>query len=92
MRYSLAILLLLAAPAASAETVEQALATAPPGTRIGLLVVDEDGREVVAIRAELDAGALVAPFGFNAFDGGLMAVPAERQARAGTHADIAAFV
>lgn len=44
------------------------------------------------IRAELDAGALVAPFGFNAFDGGLMAVPAERQARAGTHADIAAFV
>ena len=52
MRYPLAILLLLAAPAASAETVEQALATAPPGTRIGLLVVDEDGREVVAIRAD----------------------------------------
>ncbi|MBY0300725.1 D-alanyl-D-alanine carboxypeptidase/D-alanyl-D-alanine-endopeptidase [Sphingomonas ginsenosidimutans] len=52
MRYPLAILLLLAAPAASAEPVEQALATAPAGTRIGLLVVDEDGREVVAIRAD----------------------------------------
>ena len=52
MRYPLAILLLLAATAASAETVEQALATAPAGTRIGLLVVDEDGREVVAIRAD----------------------------------------
>lgn len=40
------------------------------------------------IRAELDAGTLVAPYGFTGFDGGLMAVPAERQ----IHADVAAFV
>lgn len=44
------------------------------------------------VRSELDTGALVAPFGFTAFDGGLMAVPAERQARVGMQADIAAFV
>lgn len=44
------------------------------------------------IRGELDSGALVAPYGFTAFDGGLMAVPAERQIRDGIHADIAAFV
>ncbi|WP_066738524.1 LysR family transcriptional regulator [Cupriavidus sp. D384] len=49
------------------------------------------------IRAELDSGALVAPYGFTPFDGGLMAVPAERPARtdvraADTHTDIAAFV
>lgn len=40
------------------------------------------------IQAELVAGTLVAPHGFTAFDGGLMAVPAERQ----IHADVAGFV
>lgn len=44
----LAILLTLAAP----DAVEQALASAGPGTRIGLVVADEDGREIVAIRAD----------------------------------------
>ncbi|MEH3100465.1 D-alanyl-D-alanine carboxypeptidase/D-alanyl-D-alanine endopeptidase [Sphingomonas adhaesiva] len=39
-------------PPAAAETVEQALASAPPGTRIGLLVVDADGRELAAVRAD----------------------------------------
>ncbi|MEH3035050.1 MAG: D-alanyl-D-alanine carboxypeptidase/D-alanyl-D-alanine-endopeptidase [Sphingomonas adhaesiva] len=51
MRHILLPLLLLATPAA-AETVEQALASAPPGTRIGLLVVDADGRELAAVRAD----------------------------------------
>ena len=40
------------------------------------------------IQAELAAGTLVAPFGFTAFEGGLMAVPAARQVRA----DMAGFV
>ena len=42
--------LLLATPAlAQQEQVEAALAAAPQGTRFGLLVVDDRGREVVAI-------------------------------------------
>ena len=40
------------------------------------------------IRAELAAGTLVAPYGFTAFEGGLMAVPAARD----LSPDIAAFV
>ncbi|GJG92997.1 LysR substrate-binding domain-containing protein [Cupriavidus pauculus] len=39
------------------------------------------------IQAEIDAGTLVAPYGFTAFEDNLMAVPADRQ----IHADIAAF-
>jgi D-alanyl-D-alanine carboxypeptidase/D-alanyl-D-alanine-endopeptidase (penicillin-binding protein 4) len=38
--------------AAPPDPVAQALAAAGPGTRIGLLVVDQDGREVVAVRAD----------------------------------------
>lgn len=34
------------------QTVEQALALAPAGTRFGVLVVDDQGREVLAIRAD----------------------------------------
>lgn len=52
MRHILLPILLLAAAPASAETVDQALATAPAGTRIGLLVVDQDGRELAAVRAD----------------------------------------
>lgn len=44
----LAILFSLAVPAA----VDQALASAGAGTRIGLVVTDEDGREIVAVRAD----------------------------------------
>ena len=44
----LPLLLSLAVPPA----VEQALAGAGPGTRIGLVVVDEDGREIVAVRPD----------------------------------------
>ncbi|HEX8383394.1 MAG TPA: D-alanyl-D-alanine carboxypeptidase/D-alanyl-D-alanine-endopeptidase [Sphingomonas sp.] len=45
----------LAAPPVRAEpdpAVAAALATAAPGTRIGLVVVDEGGREIVAIRPD----------------------------------------
>ncbi|MEH3046106.1 D-alanyl-D-alanine carboxypeptidase/D-alanyl-D-alanine endopeptidase [Sphingomonas adhaesiva] len=52
MRHLLLPLLLLVATPVTAETVEQALASAPAGTRIGLLVVDPDGRELAAIRAD----------------------------------------
>jgi D-alanyl-D-alanine carboxypeptidase/D-alanyl-D-alanine-endopeptidase (penicillin-binding protein 4) len=53
MRECLLPLLLLLVPLpAAAETVDQAIASAPPGTRIGLLVVDDDGREIAAIRAD----------------------------------------
>ncbi|MGY2736806.1 D-alanyl-D-alanine carboxypeptidase/D-alanyl-D-alanine endopeptidase [Sphingomonas sp. UYP23] len=47
--------LLLAAPtpaAASSDAVTSALAQAGPGTRIGLLVSDDQGREIVAIRPD----------------------------------------
>lgn len=44
----LTLLLSLATPPA----VEQALTQAGPGTRIGLVVVDEDGREIVAVRPD----------------------------------------
>jgi D-alanyl-D-alanine carboxypeptidase/D-alanyl-D-alanine-endopeptidase (penicillin-binding protein 4) len=44
----LTLLLSLATPPA----VEQALAQAGPGTRIGLVVVDADGREIVAVRPD----------------------------------------
>ena len=44
--------LLLAAPDTVDPAVVAALASAGPGTRIGLVVVDEDGREIVAIRAD----------------------------------------
>jgi D-alanyl-D-alanine carboxypeptidase/D-alanyl-D-alanine-endopeptidase (penicillin-binding protein 4) len=50
-------LLLAAAPAVEAQpaldpAVEEALESAGPGTRIGLVVVDEEGREVVAVRPD----------------------------------------
>jgi len=54
----LAPALLATAPAPPAPTpapiaaVVAGLATAPPGTRIGLVVVDQDGREIVAIRPD----------------------------------------
>lgn len=46
--------LLLATPAAGSpsDAVASALAQAGPGTRIGLVVVDEQGREIVAIRPD----------------------------------------
>lgn len=50
MRLLLAALLAAAPPAERA--VEDALATAVPGTRIGLVVADDSGREIVAIRAD----------------------------------------
>ena len=54
---ALALLLVVAAPAAAQEAGVQAkvaavLAEAPPGTRIGLVVTDEAGREIVAIRPD----------------------------------------
>jgi D-alanyl-D-alanine carboxypeptidase/D-alanyl-D-alanine-endopeptidase (penicillin-binding protein 4) len=49
-RLLLLAFLLLAAPAlAQQQAVEAALETAPKGTRFGLLVVDEAGRELIAI-------------------------------------------
>ncbi len=52
-RLLLLAVLLLAVPAqAQQQAVETALETAPKGTRFGLLVVDEAGREVVAIAAD----------------------------------------
>ena len=39
-------------PPAAPPSAEAILATAPAGTRIGLLVVDEEGREVIAIRPD----------------------------------------
>lgn len=47
--------LLLAAPAPagqSSDTVADAIAQAGPGTRIGLVVVDDQGKEIVAIRPD----------------------------------------
>ncbi len=41
-----------AAPMALDPAVEQALASAGPGTRIGLVVMDEEGREIVAVRPD----------------------------------------
>jgi len=55
MKRALSLCLVLAAPAAGqapGETVAAALATAPEGTRFGLLVTDADGREVVAVRPD----------------------------------------
>lgn len=46
------LLTLLLAAAATPPAVEEALAHAPAGTRIGLVVVDEDGREIVAVRPD----------------------------------------
>ena len=46
------ILALLLAAAGADLAVDRALATAPVGTRIGLVVVDEDGREIVAVRGD----------------------------------------
>jgi serine-type D-Ala-D-Ala carboxypeptidase/endopeptidase (penicillin-binding protein 4) len=52
-RLLLLAFLLLAAPAlAQQQAVETALETAPKGTRFGLLVVDEQGREVAAIASD----------------------------------------
>ncbi|WP_374419015.1 D-alanyl-D-alanine carboxypeptidase/D-alanyl-D-alanine endopeptidase [Novosphingobium arvoryzae] len=39
-------------PTAPPQTVEQALALAPAGTRFGVLVVDDEGRDVLAIRPD----------------------------------------
>lgn len=50
MRILLCLLLVAATPADT--EVERALAGAGPGTRIGLVVADEDGREIVAIRPD----------------------------------------
>lgn len=49
MRWLAALLLLAAAPGSLEERVAGRLATTSPGTRFGLLVVDEDGREIVAL-------------------------------------------
>jgi serine-type D-Ala-D-Ala carboxypeptidase/endopeptidase (penicillin-binding protein 4) len=52
-RLLLLVFLLLAAPAlAQQQQVEGALAAAPNGTRFGLLVVDEQGRELVTINPD----------------------------------------
>ncbi|PZO64634.1 MAG: D-alanyl-D-alanine carboxypeptidase/D-alanyl-D-alanine-endopeptidase, partial [Pelagerythrobacter marensis] len=54
----LAVLLTLAplpaagAPPALEQAVAQAFAQAPHGTRFGLLVVDEDGQEVIAVNPD----------------------------------------
>lgn len=55
MTWSLLLpLLLLGAPADAPlpPEVAEALAKAPPGTRIGLVVVDSQGREIVALRPD----------------------------------------
>ncbi len=57
MRTPLLALALLAAPPAFAQQslpqqVEAVLATAPTGTRFGLVVADPDGREIVAVNPE----------------------------------------
>jgi D-alanyl-D-alanine carboxypeptidase/D-alanyl-D-alanine-endopeptidase (penicillin-binding protein 4) len=56
MKRLLLATVLIAAPAAAQDSlrrdVDAALATAPAGTRFGLLVVDEGGREVIAIDAD----------------------------------------
>jgi serine-type D-Ala-D-Ala carboxypeptidase/endopeptidase (penicillin-binding protein 4) len=50
MRWMLALFALFFAPPALAQTnVETILATAPKGTRIGLMVVDDAGREIVSV-------------------------------------------
>ena len=46
------MLAMLLLSAAVPPVVETALATAGPGTRIGLVVADEEGREIVAIRPD----------------------------------------
>lgn len=56
-RALLAFCLTLSAPVLAGETalqakVEAMLATAPPGTRFGLLVLDESGKEVVAVNPD----------------------------------------
>ncbi len=53
MRGVLALVpLLLAAAPPAGPAVEQALAMGPAGTRIGLVVVDDQGREIVAVRPD----------------------------------------
>ena len=44
--------LLLTAAVPTDPAIEQALAAAGPGTRIGLVVADEQGREIVAVRPD----------------------------------------
>jgi len=39
-------------PAAASQSVQSVLASAPAGTRFGLLVVDDQGREIVAVRPD----------------------------------------
>lgn len=46
------MLLSLLLAAATPPAVEEALARAGPGTRIGLVVVDDSGREIVAVRPD----------------------------------------
>jgi len=48
----LVLFLLLTAAAAVDPAVEGALASAGPGTRIGLVVADDEGREIVAVRPD----------------------------------------
>lgn len=50
LRLALSLLLVAAAPLDQA--VETALASAGPGTRIGLVVADDQGREIIAIRPD----------------------------------------
>ncbi len=59
VRIALALSLVIATPAraqrppqALQADVETVLAAAPPGTRIGLVVADDTGREIVSIRAD----------------------------------------
>ncbi|MFD1950418.1 D-alanyl-D-alanine carboxypeptidase/D-alanyl-D-alanine-endopeptidase [Sphingomonas arantia] len=52
MRLLLALASVLLAAASPPDPVAQALATAGPGTRIGLVAVDDTGREIVAIRPD----------------------------------------
>ena len=49
MRWLAALLLVAAAPAGLAQRVAAELAAASPGTRFGLVVATEDGREIVAL-------------------------------------------
>ena len=49
MRWAAALLLLAATPASLGQRTSERLAAASPGTRLGLLVVDDQGREIVAL-------------------------------------------
>jgi serine-type D-Ala-D-Ala carboxypeptidase/endopeptidase (penicillin-binding protein 4) len=56
MKAGLLVLLLIATPAAAQQSLQQQveakLAEAPQGTRFGLVVADETGREIVAVNPE----------------------------------------